>query len=63
MKTIFITISRGSIAKNILHNDFYQIIKDAGLRIVILSPAFKYPDFIKEFDGENIFFEPQFFPF
>jgi len=60
MKTIFITISRGSIAKNILHNDFYQIIKDAGLRIVILSPAFKYPDFIKEFDGENIFFEPLF---
>ena len=57
-KTIFITISRGSIAKNILHNDFYKILQDNNLRIIILSPAFKDADFIKEFGGENIFFEP-----
>ncbi|PIR66416.1 MAG: hypothetical protein COU51_04000 [Parcubacteria group bacterium CG10_big_fil_rev_8_21_14_0_10_36_14] len=57
-KTIFITISRGSIAKNFLHNEFYEILKKEGWKIIILSPAFSDEVFRKEFGEENIFFEP-----
>ena len=58
MKTIFITISRGSIAKNILRTSVFARLKSAGTKIVILSPAYNTGDFKADFDGENIFFEP-----
>lgn len=59
-KTIFITISRGSIAKNFLHNDFYRILQEADSKIVLLSPAYGSEEFKKLFGGQNIFFEPLF---
>ena len=59
-RTFFITISRGSIAKNFLHNDFYRLLQETGSNIVILSPAYQSEDFKKLFSGKNIFFEPLF---
>ncbi len=60
MKTIFITISRGSIAKNILQTDIIKIIRASGARIVLLSPASHDSEFVAMFGGDQIFFEPLF---
>lgn len=57
-KTILITISRGSIARNILQTKMFGHLRGAGLRLVILSPAYNQPDFQETFGGANIFFEP-----
>lgn len=57
MKTIFITISRGGTARNILKTDAYKILKASGNRLVILTPAWRDERFLKEFGGENIYFE------
>ena len=57
-KTIFITISRGSIAKNILRPSVFARLKSAGTKIVILSSANEAADFKSDFGGENVFFEP-----
>jgi hypothetical protein len=57
MKTIFITMSRGGTARNILQTDVFGKLKESGNRIVILTPAWKDERFLKEFSGENVFFE------
>lgn len=57
MKTIFITMSRGGTARNILQTDVYRVLKESGARLVILTPAASDERFINEFKGENIFFE------
>jgi len=57
MHTIFITISRGGTARNILKSDVYKILKESGNRIVILTPAYQDERFLKEFDYPNVFFE------
>ncbi len=56
MKTIFITISRGGTARNILKSDVYKILKALGNRIVILTPAYQDERFLKEFGAPNVFF-------
>jgi len=58
MFTVFITISRGSIARNILHSDAFRILRERGIRIVLLAPAWEDPQFQKEFGGENVAFVP-----
>jgi hypothetical protein len=57
LKTVFITISRGGTARNILQTDAYKALKDAELRIVILTPAFQDERFVAEFAAPNVFFE------
>lgn len=57
MKTIFITISRGVLARNILQTDVFDVLKKAGHRIVILTPAYRDERFLKEFSAPNIIFE------
>src|SRR3989338_8190268 len=58
MKTIFITVSRGAIAKNIFHTDVFKTLKEAGIRLIFLTTAWNDKDFISSFGGSNIFFEP-----
>lgn len=58
MKTIFITISRGLIARNILQTDVFKVLKKAGLRIVLLAPAYQDKRFLDEFKDNNVFIEP-----
>ena len=58
MKTIFITICRGSIARNILQTDVFKILKKAGLRIVLLTPAYQDKRFLEEFKDNNVIVEP-----
>lgn len=55
MKTIVITISRGAIAYNLLHNDFYRLLREK-YKLVILTSAFKDERFLKEFSHKNVTF-------
>lgn len=58
MKTIFITITRGSLIRNFFHTGVIKKLLDAEIRIVILSP---FPDTEKYFKGylhPNLLFEP-----
>ncbi len=57
MKTIFITISRGGTARNLLQTEFYKILKKSKNRLVILTSAWKDGRFIKEFGADNVYFE------
>jgi len=54
-KTIFLTIIRGMMARNLLHNDFYKILREK-FRIVILTPAANDERFCKEFSHPNVEF-------
>ncbi len=57
MKTILLTVSRGSIARNILKNDFYEKIC-ANFHVIILTPAYNDKRFLEEFSRPNVIFLP-----
>ncbi len=52
--TIFLTISKGLVARNILQNDFYRLIKERFDSVVILTTASQDDRFIQEFSAENV---------
>lgn len=58
IKTIFIVITQGVPARNILRTDIFKILqRQKGLKIVIFLPG-HVPDYWKkEFDYPNVFFE------
>lgn len=62
MQTIFVTISRGGTARNILQSEAVQVLLDAGLRLVILTPACNDKRFLETFSKPGIIFEPFFEP-
>lgn len=62
MKTIFMTMSRGGTARNIMQTAAYGELKKSGNRIVILTPAWKDEKFLREFGADNVFFENLFEP-
>jgi len=55
MKTIAITISRGSLAKNYLQNDFFRILRER-FRVIVLTPAAQDDRFVREFSHPNVEF-------
>ncbi|MBU0671131.1 hypothetical protein KKF29_03140 [Patescibacteria group bacterium] len=57
MKKIMITISRGWIARNLLKNNFFRILREK-YQIILLTPAFRDKRFIKEFGHKNVRFLP-----
>lgn len=57
MATIFLTMSRGGTARNILQTNAFKILKESGARIIILTPAYQDERFIKEFASDNVYFE------
>ena len=58
MKTIFITISRGYLARNILQTGVVDAVLAAGHRVVLLTPAFQDAEFCAQFKRDRLFFEP-----
>jgi len=54
MKTIFITSYHSFISRNILRTEVLAILKNSGVRIVILVPPGKADYFIKNFSGKNV---------
>ncbi|MEK7477843.1 MAG: hypothetical protein AAB645_00545 [Patescibacteria group bacterium] len=58
MKTIFITIFHGHIARNILLTDILKYLKeDKDLRVIMLCPDFKRDYYQQQFGGGNVSFE------
>ncbi len=55
MKKIFLTISRGSLARNLLQNDFYKIVREK-YKIVLVTPAAHDSRFTSEFSHPNVSF-------
>lgn len=62
MKTVFLTVSRGFLARNILQTDVYRDLLRRGLRIVMATPAWEDPEFLKEFAHPQVTFIPLIVP-
>lgn len=58
MKTIFITLSRGSIARNVFQTDVCKVLHESGARLVFFTPAWNNGEFKRSFSAPNVFFEP-----
>jgi hypothetical protein len=56
--TILIALPLAISVRDVLRNDFFRILKASGARLVVMSPAHDRPEFVKEFGGDNVFFEP-----
>jgi hypothetical protein len=58
-KTILIPIFQGSVAKNILRNDIFKILKNQlNVRVVLLVPNKEKRDYFEaEFFGDNVIYE------
>ncbi|PIR93151.1 hypothetical protein COT99_02315 [Candidatus Falkowbacteria bacterium CG10_big_fil_rev_8_21_14_0_10_43_10] len=52
--TIFITISRGSIVRNLLQNEFFNLLKEKFDKVVILSFAASNEEFLRQFQKDNV---------
>lgn len=57
MKTIVLTITRGSTAYNLLSNDFYRTIREK-FKVVIFTTAWQDERFVREFAHPNVSFVP-----
>lgn len=53
MKKVFLTVSRGSIARNLLQNEFYYLLREK-YQVVVLTPAFQDKRFLEEFAHHNV---------
>lgn len=58
MKTIFITISRGSVLRNFMQTGVVKKILDKGFRIVVLTPHYNEPEIFADYLRENLILEP-----
>jgi len=58
MKTIFITITRGSLIRNFFHTGVIKRLLDAGIRIVVLSPFSDTEKYFKDYLHPHLLFEP-----
>ena len=56
-KTIFITISRGGLIRNLLRTGMVQRLVEAGLRVVILTPYYTTLELFKDFQHNNLYIE------
>ena len=55
MKKVILTVTRGGIARNLLQNDFYEVLTRS-FDVVIMSTAAKDPHFIEMFERHNVRF-------
>ncbi len=56
--TVFVTISRGAIARNILQTAFLDRLVAAGADVVLITPAAADPEFRAAFARPGVSFEP-----
>ncbi len=62
MKRLFMTMSRGFLARNILQTDIYPTLLNEGVEIVIATPAYKDEDFLRTFQRPGVTFVPMEIP-
>ena len=58
MKTIFITISKGSLIRNFFHTGVIAGLLEAGHKIVVLAPFYEQAQYFEEFEHPNLVIEP-----
>jgi hypothetical protein len=58
VKTIFISTPDGYHTRMFLRTKIFELLKESGNRIVILSPNWDEEYFVREFRGTNVFLEP-----
>ena len=58
MKTIFITISRGSLIRNFFHSGVIAHLLDAGMQVVILTPNYRDSSLFSSYVHERLVLEP-----
>ena len=56
-KTILMTVGHGLVARNLLRNQFLEIIKKKNIKLVIVTTAAGNEKFEKEFLSQNIIIE------
>ncbi len=56
-QTVFLVVHQGFSARYLLRSDFFSVLRDSDVRIVILAPNSVEEYFQKEFAGENTFVE------
>ena len=54
MKVIMLTIAKGLIVRNLLQNDFYELLKKHFDKVVILTTAVNDQRFVEEFKADNV---------
>lgn len=59
-KTIFITVSRGGIIRNILRTGVVSKLLEHNFRVVLLTPYYDMTELFSDFKDENLFIEPLF---
>lgn len=55
IKTIFLTVGTGVVARNLLNNSFYKKLKGQ-YNIILFTPLFNDAEFQKLYGGENVIF-------
>jgi hypothetical protein len=58
MKTLFITISRGSLIRNFFQTGIISKILEKGIKVVVLTPQHKEREIFAKYTHKNLFFEP-----
>lgn len=58
MKTVFITISRGSLIRNFFHSGVVSRLLAAGMRVVVLTPNYNDPALFSAYAHERLILEP-----
>jgi hypothetical protein len=58
MKTLFLSITHGFQARDLLRTDVLQTLLAAGVRVVILTPNHRDPYFVREFNRPGVVLEP-----
>jgi hypothetical protein len=58
MKTAFLSITHGFQARDLLRTDVFRVLRDSGVRIVILTPNYQDEYFVREFSGPDVALEP-----
>ncbi len=56
--TVLIPVPYAINVRDVLRTAVFRKLKDAGVRIVIMSPAYQQPDFVREFADEHVHLEP-----
>lgn len=58
MKTIFFTISRGSLIRNFFQSGIITKILDNDIKVVVLTPQYDEKEIFVKYAHKNLFFEP-----
>jgi len=59
-KTIFVTVSRGSLIRNFFHSGVISTLLNNGFRVIVLTQYHKNTELFREYFHENLIFEPLF---